>query len=110
MKEVNTEIRSINANIEVVREGIPEILERTNVIQNAALKISYTLGSQLENLQTCQQNYLPKLKNSMETLPEMIENRVMLRLDDYINEIVEIVQAPQLAYNQRSAVIQKYVS
>lgn len=96
--------------MEVVREGIPEILQRSDAIQSAALNINYTLGAQLGNLQTCQQILLSEIKNCMDALPDVLENRVMLRLDDGIKDIVEVIQAPQLNYRQRSADMQKYVS
>lgn len=108
MREVKHAIRSLNANMEVIQEGIPEILQRTDAIQNAALNISSTLKTRLER--TCQPIALPELKNYMETLPQMIENRVIVRLDDHIKQIVEIFQTPQLTNSQRSAKIQKNVS
>lgn len=110
MRAVKHEIRSINANMNLVQEGIPKILQRTDAIQNSTLNISSTLETRLENLQTCQQNLLPELKNCMEALPQMIENRVMLRLNDPIKQMLEIFQAPQLTDAQRSAEIQKCVS
>lgn len=110
MREVRCEIRSINTNMGVVQDSIPEILQRTDAIQSAALNISSTLEARLANLQTYQPIFLPEDKLYMETLPEMIENRVRLRLDDHIKQIVEMFQTPQLTNYQRSTEIQKFVS
>ena len=105
MREIKGEIRSINASMSVVQEGIPEMLQRTDAIHN----ISSTLETRLENLQTCQQTVLPGLKDSVETLSQTIENRVLLRLDD-IKQTIEIFQMSRLDDAQRSGEIQKCVS
>ena len=110
MREVKCEIRNINANMEIVQESIPEILQRTDAIQNAALNIGSTLETRLANLQTCQPIFLPEFQRCIETLPEMIENRVGLRLDNHIKQIVEMFQTPQLTNSQPSSQTQKWVS
>lgn len=110
MKQVKYEIRSINANMEVFHEGMPQILQQTDAIQNATFNLSSTLKAGLENLQTCQENVLPEFKNCMEALPGMIENSFRLRLDDHIQQLVEIFQTPQLTNYQRTAEIPKRVS
>lgn len=110
MREVKHEIRSITTNMQVVQEGIPEILQQTDAIQNAAIDISSILETRFENLQNRQQIFLPKLQNCMETLPQIIDNCVMLRLDDHVKQMAEMFQTPQLTDSQRSAEIQKCVS
>lgn len=102
MREVKGEIKSINANMSVVGEGIPEILHRIDAIQNGVLNISSTLEARLDNL---------RLRTYQQTvLPELGENHVTLRSDDHINQIVETFQTLQLNDAQRSGEIQKCVS
>ena len=109
LKEVKQDVKSIHVNMEVVREGIPEILRRTGAIQNAALNLSSMFETRLGNVQSCQQNILFELQSRVEALPEMIENRVGLRIDDHIRQIVEVYQTPQLTNFQRNTEIQKSV-
>lgn len=110
MKEVEDEMRSINANMELVREGVPEILQRTDAIQNATFNINSTLEARLGNLQTVQQNVLPEVKDFVKELPQLIENRLKLRLDGHIQQIVELLRTAQSTNFQSIAEIQKRVS
>lgn len=99
MKAVKYEMRSMNANVAVVQEGIPEILQRTDAIGNTVINVGSTLATQLGNLLICQQRILPEL-----------ENYVGLRLDDHMRQIVAVLHTPQAANFPRQAEIQKRVS
>lgn len=89
----------MNANVAVVQEGIPEILQRTNAIGNTVVNVGSTLATQLGNLLICQQRILPEL-----------ENYVGLRLDDHMRQIVAVLYTPQAANFPRQAEIRKRVS
>jgi hypothetical protein len=110
MKEIKHDTGIINANVEVIHDELPKILQQTNVIQTATSYISSTLDTRLEDLQTCQQNTLPQLKNYMEALPDIIESRIKLQFNDYLEQMIERMQNPQLSRLQHIAEMRNSVS
>ena len=82
-KDARHEIQNTTAEIGEIRDVVTSIQQQTQFIQASTSSHRSTVET-LENLQRYQEDHLPKLKNHIETLPEVIEEL----LDRKFNELL----------------------
>ncbi len=110
MKKIKHDTDIINANVKLIHDELLKILQQINVIQTNIFYISFTLDIRLENLQIYQQNALPQLKNSVQTLFDIFESLLKSQLNDQLKQIVERMQNSQLSILQHIVEMRNDVS